>query len=395
MKSTFREHYGQKFRLNIDKLPTAATDRLSQLMLFFSAILGVMFFVLGAYLLNITNLSGTTDFEQYMTQSAIKVHTLISSEAFGLILLLMGVSIVVASAFYDLRFKKISFDGENITVKDYPLIGKPHSFSENISEFSGVRLRLKFCQYGLFRRNKFIIELYHKDPEKIVPLYISTNPKHIRTIWKDYALKLDLPPVHISEKGMVSHRTSDMDRSFTEVVKNWNLPKDFLLEKTHSKNFVCKQKDNKKMLKISRVILDLYSTLNILTIVLLGSVLAYAFFNHHVIIHFIPLNAVLVLYALVLTLILYAYLTLVMRDIVLIHGRKLIVFRKILGFAFQDAVIPFTALRGIDIFLTPTTGRYALNLITERHTTTVFNKLSADDLRWIRGFLISQISEEE
>ncbi|HCU58858.1 MAG TPA: hypothetical protein DIC64_02630 [Alphaproteobacteria bacterium] len=394
MKSTFREHYSQKFCLKLDHLPTSATDRLSKLMLFFSGIFGILFFILGTYLLNLTSFEGSTDFEKYITKSTIKVHSFVSTETFGWILLILGAGIVVFSVFYDIRFKKISFDGENITAKDYPVIGKPHSFTEKLSNYSGVRLRLKFCQSGLISRNKFIVELYHQDPEKIVPLYISTNPKRIRTIWKEYALKLNLPPLHISEKGMVSHNASDMDRSFSDVVKSWNLPKNFLLEKKHSRNFVCKQKNDKKMIKVRHAILDLYSSLNILTILLLGSVLAYAFFNHDIIIKYIPLNATLVLYALALTLIIYAYLTLIVRDIMLIHKRKIIIFRKILGFAFQDTVIPFTALRGIDIFLTPTTGRYAINLITERQVTTVFSKLSPDDLRWIKGFLICEMREE-
>jgi len=394
MKLKFREHYGQNFCLDINKLPAQATDRFSQIILLISTLLGALFVVLGLYLLNIISLVGTTDLEHNLSQSAIKVHSFVSNDTFGLLLLTLGIGIVIASVFYDLRFKKIFFDGETIVVKDFPFVGKPHSFSEKISEFSGVRLRLKFCQYGLFSRNKFIVELYHKDHEKIVPLYISRNPKKIRTIWRDYALKLNLPPIHISEKGMVSHRAIDMNRPFVEVVKSWNLPKNFLLEKTHSKNFICKQRGDKKLIKTSRIIIDLYATLNILTIVLLGALLSYAFFNHDIITRYISLNATLVLYALTLTLIVYAYITLVTRDIILVHNKKIVVFRKILGFAVQDAVVPFPALRGIDIFLTPTTGRYALNLVTERQNTIVFNKLSADDLRWIKGFLVCELLNE-
>ena len=394
MKSTFREHYSQKFHFDVHRMPSKATDRFSPLILFFSTFFGIIFCILGAYFLNIVFFSGTTDLEKHLTKSAIKMHSFVSSQTFGLILLIMGICIIFVSGFYAFRFKKIFFYGDTFIVKDHPIIGTPHSFTEKLSAFSGVRLRLKFCQYGILSRNKFIIELYHKDANKIIPLYISTNPKNIRSIWKEYALKLRLSPIHISEKGMVSHNTSEMDCSFADVAKSWKLPKNFLLEKQHSQNFVCKQKTDKKMIKTSHVIFDLYSTLNILTIFVLSFVMAYAFYNHAVIIKYIPLNALLVLYAFVLTLIIYAYLTLVVRDILLIHNGKIIVFRKILGIAFQDTIIPFAALRGIDIFLTPTTGRYALNLVTERRTTTVFSKLSPEDLRWIKGFLICEMTQE-
>lgn len=393
MKNKFREHYGQSFCLNLDRLPSNATDRVSRLVLFFSFLFGLMFCTLGSYFLNIRSLHGITDFEQTISKSSIKVHTFISTEAFGMLLLVLGACMVIVSFYHFLRFKKVYFDGETVTVKDFPLFGKSHSFSESISEFSGVRLRLKFCQYGLFSRNKCIIELYHKDVSKIVPLYISRNPKAVRSIWKKYAIKLNLPPIHISEKGMVSHNVRNMDRSFADVVKKWNLPQNFLVHKQHSQDFVCKQKQGKKMIKVSRVILDVYSALNLTAIVLFGALFVYALLNHNIIVQHLSLNITLILYALFLTIVLYAYLTLIVRDILIINGQKIVIFRKILGFAYQDTSIDIPSLRGIDIIFTPTTGRYSLNIVTDRKTINLFSKLSPEDLRWIRGFLICEIIE--
>ena len=393
MKNKFREHYGQNFCLDIDQLPTQATDRVSRLVLFFSFVFGLMFCTLGSYLLDIRSLNGVTDFEQTISKSNIKIHSFISTEAFGILLLILGACMVIVSFFYLLRFKKVFFDGETVTVKDFPFFGKSHSFSESLSEFSGVRLRLKFCQYGLFSRNKCIIELYHKDTSKIVPLYISRNPKAIRTIWKNYALKLNLPPIHISEKGMVSHSVRNMDRCYADVVKKWNLPQNFLVHKQHSQDFVCKQKQGKKMIKTSHVIFDVYSTLNLTAIFLFTALLGYALFNHNIIVQHLSLNVTLVLYALFLTIIFYAYITLVVRDILIINNQKIVIFRKILGFAYQDASVAIPSLRGIDIIFTPTTGRYSLNIVTDKTTINLFSKLSPEDLRWIRGFLICEIME--
>ena len=144
-----------------------------------------------------------------------------------------SISVKALRLFFDLRFKKISFDGINLFVKDFPLFGKSHSFTEKLANYAGVRLRLKFCQYGILSKNKFIIELYHRDPKKIVPLYISTNPKNIRHLWKEYAVEFNLPPIHISDKGMVSHSIKDMEKTYAELVKGWHLPKNFLLGKVY------------------------------------------------------------------------------------------------------------------------------------------------------------------
>lgn len=393
MQQGFREHYGQNFHLKLNNYPTKATDRVSRWFLLLALISGLMFLALGSYLIGFTDLSGTTDFERHIAQTSIKVHSFISTQAFSFILLLLGLGIVLVSVFHLLRSKKIFFDGQTFTVKDFPLIGEPHSFESSLSEYKGVRLRLKFCQYGLLSKNKFIIELYHDDPKKIVPLYISINPKHIRSIWKEYAVRLNLPPIHISEKGMVAHRVNDMERSYAEVVKEWNLPKDFIAQKKHSKDFACKQRQDKKLIKTRHVIFDLYSVLNIFAILLLSVLLGYAFYNHAIIIKHIPLHLALACYALVLTIIVYAFLTLMIKDLIIIHNNRIVVFRKLLGFAIQDAIINFGDIKSIDIPFTPTTGRYALQIVTNEQNVTVFSKFSADDLRWIRGFLICEIME--
>ncbi len=393
MQPDFREHYAQKFRLKLDRLPTKATDRVSRLLLLLAFISGLMFLALGSYLVGFTDLSGTTDFERHITQTSIKIHSFISTATFSYLLLFLGLGIVLVSLFHLFRSKKVSFDGQTFIVKDFPVFGTPHSFEEPLSKYKGVRLRLKFCQYGLLSKNKFIIELYHDDPKKIVPLYISINPKHIRSIWKEYASALNLPPIHLSEKGMVAHRVNDMDRSYAEVVKEWNLPKDFVFEKKHSKDFACKQRQDKKLIKARHIMFDLYSVLNIFSIILLSLLLGYAFYNHSIIIKHIPLHLALACYALILTLIVYAFLTLMVKDLMIIHNKRIIIFRKLLGFAIQDAVIHFSDIKSIEIPFTPTTGRYALQIITNEQNVIVFNKFSANDLRWIRGFLVCEIME--
>ena len=394
MTSQFREHYSHNFRIDFNKIQVKATDCMSRLTLFFVFIYGLLFALLGSYLLNLTTASGSADFEALLSKSAFQARRIIPSDVFGISLIVLGIGIMVVCLFFAFRYKTIMIDNGVVTVKDHPIIGKPHSFTEEIRNYSGVRLRLKFCQYGLRSKNKFIIELYHKDSQKIIPLYISIHPKHVRALWKKYAMHFNLPPIHISDRGMVSKSMKDLNRSYPEVVKDWHLPKNFLVNKTHSADFICQKKDNKQLIQTRRVILDLYSTLNIAVILIFGALLAYTCYSHTIIIRFVWPALVIFFEIALLTGIVYAFLTLITRDILFLTDQTIVVFRKILKFNFRDSVIPISALKGLDIFFTPTTGRYCLALITDKKIVRVFNKLSPDDLRWIKCSIISEIIEE-
>lgn len=391
MQNLFRDHYGHTFELDLNKVQIAGTNRLSRLLLFFSFLFGLMFFALGAYFINIANVSEHADFESTISQSAIAVHTSVPPHIFGSGLIVLGIAIVLVCIFFLGRYKTISIANGIISVTDHPFIGKPHSFSAPIEEYSGVRLRLKFCQYDLFSRNKYIVELYHPQADKLVPLYISTNPKNIRAIWRKYAEYFNLSPIYISDKGMVSLSMRDLNRPYVEVVKDWHLSQNFLANKTHSTDFICKKKNEKKMLKTAHTIYDLYSTLNIAVIASFSFLFMYTVFSYHALSRNLPHGVILSFCIFLLTCMIYAYLTLTVRDIVLINNQKLIIFRKVLGITFQDDSVDFSSLKGLDIFYTPTTGRYCLNVITNRKVIKIFNKLSADDLRWIKCFIISEI----
>ena len=141
------------------------------------------------------------------------------------------------------------------------------------------------------------------------------------------------------------------------------------------------------------VMYDFYSNLNVAVIVLMGALFCYATYNHDVLMLYLPTYLIVAFYSVLIALVIYAYINLAVRDVLLIHNGKIIVFRKILGISYQDVIIPFVKLKGIDISYTPTTDRYAINLLTDKNVVVVFNKLHVDDLRWIRGFLAGEITQ--
>lgn len=392
MTSRYPDHYSHSFELKINKLPAKASDRFSCLICTAGIVFGLLLFLLGLYHFLDSYISGVADIENTLPQTRIKVHTLISPDIFNILLVCLGLGVVGASIIHFVRYKKIIYDGDCITVKSRSVFKPLHTFSEPLYNYSGVRLRVKFYQFGIFTKNKFIIELYHKDPEKIVPLYISTSQTKIREIWKNYAQALHMPGITITEKGMISRNFQDLSRTYKDKAAKWHLPKDFIyqLEKPNYISFKSR-KSGEKMIKISKTIFDAYSFLSTAVILSLGALLIYAGMNHKILLQHMPQYTVIAFYTLLLASILYSFLNLAAKDIMILTNDKIIIFRKILFMRIRDGLIDIDDIKGIDINYTPTTGRYYLNISDDNSTVIIGNKLPPEDLRWIRAVLIHEI----
>ena len=83
-----------------------------------------------------------------------------------------------------------------------------------------MRFRIEFFQFGFLNKNKYIIELYHKNKNKIAPLYISTSDKKIRKMWEYYAKGLNLPALIMTDEGMVTRKVEDLDKSLRDLAQD-------------------------------------------------------------------------------------------------------------------------------------------------------------------------------
>ncbi len=391
----YPDHYSHSFKLDISKLPTRGVDRFSRLILIISALCGALLCLIGLYQIFNFSFNGVADLENNLPRTTIKIHTFVPPIVFNSLLLVLGIGLILNAFIRMLRYKIIFFDGDTVMVKNQPLFSKSYSFSERLYNYSGVRLRVKFYQYGLFNKNKFIIELYHKDPAKTIPLYISTSKHHIRKLWKEYAQILRMPALTISEKGMVSHNFNDLSRSYPEVVAKWHLPKDFAYHQEKPSYISFKsRKSGEKMIKIRKLFFDAYSFLSMFAIAAFGSLLIYAGINHDILIQHLPYDAVIIFYAFLLSVIIYAFLSLISKDIIIISKDHIYLFRKIGFLRVRDGVVKFSELKGIDINFTPTSESYFLAIVSDKGTIIFGNKLPVEGLRWVRGILINEISRD-
>ena len=386
------DHYSYNFALKISDKTTKATDRFSRSVTIIAFVLGIMFISFGIYLFTNSNLSGIADIENHLPKTNIKIHSFISPNVFNCIIILVGLMVIGFCFIMFIRYNKIQFDGNYVKAKKRPAFGQVQTFKEPLYNYSGVRLRVKFYQFGILTLNKYIIELYHKDKNKIIPLYISLRKKNIRQIWKEYATVLHMPGITISERGMVSRNFQDLNRNYEEVVAKWHMPQNFIFELDKPSYITFKKRQTgEKMIKIGKVFVDTASVLYTFLTFTLVCVFIMTFFHHDSLIKYINNQVLLTIYAFTFALIIFSAINLMSKDILLLTKDKIVVFRKILFLRIRDSIIDIKHIKGLDINYTPTTERYYLSIVSDKNMVTIGNKLPAEDLRWIRAVLISEI----
>ena len=71
--------------------------------------------------------------------------------------------------------------------------------------------------------------MYHDDPDKIAPLYISTKGHNIRQIWENYARLLNLPQIISTDEGIAVRETEDIGKSLQQLYAEGKIKNDFKL----------------------------------------------------------------------------------------------------------------------------------------------------------------------
>ncbi len=178
----------------LQKLPAKISDRTNWRFQLPGIIFGALLFLLGLYeMLNGFRYSNPNVAEIIPQEALPTYQPAVAPLFFDIVFILVGLGISMASVLSYIRYRKFIFDGKNMIIGDRPIFGKKRIVTESIKNYLGVRFRIAFYQSGLINCNKYIIELYHKDPSKIVPLYISTSPEGVRKKWKEYARFFKMP----------------------------------------------------------------------------------------------------------------------------------------------------------------------------------------------------------
>ncbi len=385
-------HYSYNFKLNIDKLPTKESDRINLKILLPGLFLGFILVLLGIF--ELTNgLNTQNKLVEKLVQLENKeiYDSFISPMCFDFIIIALGLGIMTSLILSNLRYKKIFFDGKNITMIKRSSWGKKITYRNKITDFQGVMLRIEFVQCGFMNKNRYIVELHHKSSAQTVPLYISTSEKDIRKIWVDYAQKLNLPTLLYTDEGILQRNVPDLNKSLIEMADIWNLKGKFNPQAKHSSRIAIKETPDKIIIKLRKVLWDGYNILGAISILILALIMFIVSLNLQAF-----SREFLTIFYLVCALgIISAIFVMFRKEKLVLKKDKIVNTHKYFLFSTKHDEIFKQDIKGIYVTLNPATERYFVTITSSEKNIIFGKKLPIADLKWIKSFLIEQIIQSD
>lgn len=373
------DHFSSHLKFDLKKLPATVIDRSSPAKAFAGLMFGLLLLCLGFFeLLSFLKAEGQVE------------TSLLTVEIFAFVTVLIGLGLIAGSLFSFSRYKRISFDGREFTITYAPSFGIKHRVTEPLDNYIGVRLRVLFLQTGLFNRSRYIIDLYHRDSDKIIPLYITTNNRNIRNIWESYAKMFKMPALSVGDRGLVQREYTDLDKSLQELSAAGKLPFIAGGKFPAPQTLEIKEKKDKTVIQPVGVYWDIFSSLFLFIavaaiFVLLAGGIYLTIRGTAVPFKYWAAGAVLLFVAA------YYLMRLFCSYQLEIYADKISVAETLFGTVKKQDSIPAAKIENIELSYNPTIDRYSLAVISDNKVITFGGRLPVNDLLWLKDFVIRKL----
>lgn len=386
------DHFSHSFELKLDNLPARKSDRIALSILYPGLFFGAILVILGLYeLLNGFQHASSSFDEIISAEEAVPYEPLISPWLFDSVIIIIGLGIIFSLIASYIRYKKIFFDGKTVEIIHRPAIGEKKSVREKLQNYEGVRFRIEFFQFGFMNKNKYIIELYHKNHNKTAPLYISTSDKNIRRIWEYYARALGLPAIIMTDEGMASRKVEDLDKSIRELADKGLIENKFDDRAPLPPSLALVRKRDKTVIKTRKIIWDAYNIIAWIAIFIFGSILLVASLSDEFGTDSARNPLVITAYLVGIAGIIASVWVLFRKDKIVIKPHKIIIVHKFMLFSHKDNEVSKDDVESVDVTLNPATERYFVTITSDAKTLVFGKKLPIEDLRWVKLFLVNEI----
>ena len=380
-------HFSNNLELDFAKRKSFLTDRAELKLLLPGVVFGFLLFLLGIY--DSCNMLRGGE-KIFLLQDIVSHKPLVAAWFFDACFMLVGLGMMLSNIFLYIRYNKYKFLGQKVLIVKRPFGHPKQIIEENIRNYVGVRFRVEFVQTGFLNKNKYIIELYHPNPNKNVPLYLSTSPDGVRKKWKEYARLFKLPALINTDNGLKTIERKNLSKSLCALYKLG------LIEDTYDTydnlppaiTFV--RKKDKMVLKVRKIVWDIYNIFAWMAIVCMGCFGAFILFN----LNSFKQSTHPSLYTLLLiiaVIIFVAVQILFRKEKLVIKKHKIVNTHKYMLFSTKHNQILKKDIEAIEVTENPATGRYFVSIISEDNTITFGAKMKIKDLHWIKRFLIHEI----
>lgn len=373
------DHFSSKFKFVLKKHPAKAVDRSSIAMVMGGWLFGIMLLVLGVYELLI-----------FLEMSKSNDGSFVIRELSALIIVFIALGLVICSTFSFIRYKKFYFDGKNFHVTYRPAVGVKYSFVEPLKNYTGVRLRVLFKQAGLFNKNRYIIDLYHNDINKVIPLYISTVNKDIRKIWEAYAKMFKMPALSVGDRGLVQRDWQDLNKSVKELAVAKKLPFISGGKMPAPSSINIKETKTETIVKANKMYWDVFSVLYILISV--SSFFALVGYGVY-----LTANGVVDIYkpcligAFLVFMLFYFAIKLLYSYELNICYDKIVINKFLFNKHIDEKCIYNDTIKSVELSYNPTIARYDIAVVSDEDITYLKNRLPVADLLWLKDFILRKL----
>ena len=237
--------------------------------------------------------------------------------------------------------------------------------------------------------NKYIIELYHKDTDKIVPLYISTSSSGIRSKWKEYARLLKLPAVINTDEGLMVRDIANLDKSVKDMANMGLVIDNFDSYEDLPESLKYVRRKDKIVIKRKNV-WDIYNIIAWITLIAFGCIVSVVAINAET----FKQDFASAFYGLIFVstvIMIGALLILFRKEKLVLKKHKIVHTHKYMLFSTKHDEIMKKDIESVEVTENPASGRFFVSLISENKTIAFGAKLPISDLQWIKKFLIHEI----
>ncbi len=303
--------------------------------------------------------------------------------------MLIGLGIVVAGIVKYFQYGKYIIKGNEVTVIRRCLLQGKKVFQGKLQDYSGVRFRMEFHQSGFLLKTLYILELYQRNVDKIVPLYIAATDCKLRHIWKDYAKKFKLPALINTDEGVKQYTAGDLSRSVRSLYKQGVIEDKFDDYSRLPSAIAYVRKKDKIVIKIRKIIWDifnLFAWVGLFIVLLIAGVSIKQIFEHGEAWK-LPLTTLVACLMIIFVMLQFLF----RKEKLVLKKNKIVHTHKYMLFSTKHNQMMKKDVEAIEVMENPATGRCFLAIISDDNAITFGAKLSKKNLSWVKRFLIHDI----
>ena len=199
--------------------------------------------------------------------------------------------------------------------------------------------------------------------------------------WEDYAKAFNLPTIIETDEGTVIRQISDFGKSVKEMANTWNIKEKFNPQTPVPSSLIVKNKDRKTIIKIKNRLWDAYTFIGLFFMIVAIGICG---------IGCIAENFYLISIGFILTIL--SAISLFSKEKLVIKKYKIVNVHKFI-FSRKKDELAKDKIEAVDVTINPATGRHFITIISSNKTIVFGKKLPINDLRWLKNFLLHELSK--